>query len=138
MSQQQRVYNLLAKVGKNNEQGRKMKFAIADDLNTALEEASRVIETTSAQVEAAYETVADLIGRIPSADSFYEDTYGYSMRLDMAVTRAQSAAEELGIDPENVSGYSDALDLLERFKELDGAIADYRDAIEPILKVGGL
>lgn len=139
MNQKQKIFNLLAKTGKTQfSKGRKVNFALADDLNVALDEAMEAVRMTSIQLEAAYEMVTEVIGQIPDPDSFYQDIEGARMRLNMIVVRAQTASDELGVDPQDIRGYAEALDTLEDFKELDGQIAEYGDAISPILGAAGL
>lgn len=139
MNQKQKVFNLLAKTGKTQlSKGRKMNFALADDLNAVLDEAMDALRMTSIQLEAAYEMVTEVIGQIPDPDSFYQDIEGAQTRLQMIVGRAQAASDELGVDPQDIRGYAEALDTLEDLKELDGQIADYGDAISPILGAAGL
>lgn len=139
MNQKQKIFNLLAKTGKTQlSKGRKMNFALADDLNAALDEAMEAVRMTSIQLEAAYEMVAEVIGQIPDPDSFYQDIEGAATRLEMIVDRAQAASDELGVDPQDIRGYAEALDTLQDLKELDGQIADYGDAISPILGAAGL
>lgn len=139
MSQKQKIFNMLAKTGKTQlSKGRKMNFALADDLNAALDEAMEAVRMTSIQLEAAYEMVTEVIGQIPDPDSFYQDIEGAGTRLEMIVDRAKSASDELGVNPEDIRGYAEALDTIQDLKELEGQIADYGDAISPILGAAGL
>ena len=139
MSQKQRIFDLLAKTSKTQlSKGREMNFALADDLNAALDEAMEALRMTSIQLEAAYEMVTEVIGQIPDPDLFYQDIEGAQTRLQIIVGRAQAASDELGVDPQDIRGYAEALDTLEDIKELDGQIAEYGDAISPILGAAGL
>lgn len=140
MNQKQKIFNLLAKTGKTQmSKSRKVNFAIADDLDAALEEAMDSVRMTSIQIEAAYEMVAELIGQIPAPDTFYQDIEGPQTRLQMVIGRARAAAEELGIDPrDSISGFVEAEDIIQSFKEVEEAIGRYEDDMTAILAAGGL
>ena len=97
------------------------------------------VRMTSIQIEAAYEMVAELIGQIPDPDTFYMDIEGPQTRLQMVIGRARAAAEELGIDPrDSISGFVEAEDIVQSFKEVEEAIARYEDDMTAILAAGGL
>ena len=129
---------MLSKLSKQPEQGRRVKFALADDLRAAYDESEQAVRMTTEQIDAAYELVANLIGQIPNPDTFYEDIEGPKARLVAAMTKAMVAAEELGIDPsEALDSYADAEEMLESLKDAEVKISEYFDEIEPILKLGG-
>ncbi|RPJ57912.1 MAG: hypothetical protein EHM12_08640 [Dehalococcoidia bacterium] len=138
MNQKQRVFNMLAKTSKTQlGKTRNVKFSLADDLTKAYEEAESAASNISMQVEAAYEMVAEVIGQIPAPDSFLEDVDAASARLEVVINEARSGAEQLGIDPRDIPGFSEAEAAMTDLESVIQIVARYEADIVPILRVGG-
>jgi hypothetical protein len=139
MNQKQRVFNMLAKTSKTQmSKSRKVNFAIADDINEAFQDARVRGGEIMRSIDDAFNTVADLIAQIPAPDAFQEDLEMLAARLEEVLNNAENAAEQLGVDPNDIRGYSDAKDLLDNDIPNNMITLDmYRKEIEPILKAGG-
>jgi hypothetical protein len=139
MNQKQTIFNLLAKKGKTQlSKGRKVNFALADDLRSAYEDTRSFTSELTRSVDDAFQTVADLIGRIPDPNMFMYDVEQYEIILEEVVARAESAAADLGVDPTAIDGYSSAKSYLEKeIPNLKDTIGQYEREIAPILKAGG-
>lgn len=139
MNQKQKIFNLLAKTGKTQmSKSRNVKFSLADDLTKAYEDAESAAANISMQVEVAYETIAEAIGSIPAPDSFLEDVDAAAARLEMVINEARSGAEQLGIDPRDIPGYSEAEFAMESLTSVTELVARYEDEVTPLLRFGGL
>jgi hypothetical protein len=118
---------------------RKVQLSLADELGSVYEEARDAVRNTTERIDAAYELVSDLISRIPDPENFYQDIEGSRTRLQVLIDRAQEASNDLGIDPsDSIDGFTQARDMLDTFLEVEDAIANYRDDINPILSASGL
>ena len=118
---------------------RKVQLSLADELGSVYEEARDAVRNTTERIDAAYELVSDLISRIPDPENFYQDIEGARTRLQVLIDRAQEASNDLGIDPsDSIDGFTQARDMLDTFLEVEDAIANYRDDINPILSASGL
>jgi len=139
MNQKQRVFNMLAKTSKTQmSKSRKVNFAIADDINEAFQDARVRGGEIMRSIDDAFDTVADLISQIPAPDTFQEDLEMLAARLEEVLNNAENAAEQLGVDPNDIRGYSDAKDLLDNDIPNNMITLDmYRKNIEPILRAGG-
>lgn len=138
MSQQQRVLNMLAKLSKTPAQARRVQFALADDLREAYENARVTGGELVRGVDSAYEEVANLIGQIPDPETFMQDLDLIENRLDEVLLKTESAAEALGVDPSDVSGYLSAKSYMDdEIPALRQTMQAYKNDIAPILKVGG-
>lgn len=138
MNQQQRVLNMLAKLSKTPAQARRVQFALADDLREAYENARVTGGELVRGVDSAYEEVANLIGQIPDPETFMQDLDLIENRLDEVILRTESAAEALGVNAEDVSGYAEAKSYMDvEIPNLRETMRAYQNDIAPILKVGG-
>lgn len=139
MNQKQKIFNLLAKTGKTQlSKGRKMNFALADDLRATYDDARMGTGEIARSIDDAFETVTDLIGRIPDPGMFMYDVMQYENLLQEIIDRAESAASDLGVDPNSIDGYSNAKSFLEKdIENLKNTIGMYEREIAPILKAGG-
>jgi hypothetical protein len=139
MNQKQTIFNLLAKKGKTQmSKSRKVNFALADDLREAYEDARRGASDLTRSVDAAFETVTDLISRIPDPNEMMYDASQYEMMLEEVIARAESAAADLGVDPTAIDGYNSAKSFIDNdMKNLQDTIGQYEREIAPILKAGG-
>lgn len=139
MNQKQKIFNLLAKTGKTQlSKGRKVNFALADDLRAAYEDARSGTSELTRSVDDAFQTVADLIGRIPDPNMFMYDVEQYETLLEEVIARAESAAADLGVDPTAIDGYNSAKSFLDNdIKNVKDTIEQYEREIGPILKAGG-
>lgn len=139
MNQKQKIFDLLAaksktKMGKT----RKVDLSLADDLRTAYEDVRAGTSELVRSVDAAFETVTDLIGRIPDPGEMMYDATQYEMMLEEVIARAESAAADLGVDPSAIDGYNSAKSFLNKeIKNLADTIGQYEREIAPILKAGG-
>jgi uncharacterized hydantoinase/oxoprolinase family protein len=139
MNQKQRVFNMLAKTSKTQmSKSRKVNFALTDDLRAAYEDTRSFTSEISRSVDAAFETVVDLISRIPDPGMFMYDVEQYEIILEEVIARADSAAADLGVDPTAIDGYNSAKSFLEKeIPNLKDTIGQYEREIAPILKAGG-
>ena len=139
MNQKQTIFNLLAKKGKTQlSRGRKVNFALADDLRAAYEDARSGTSELTRSVDDAFQTVADLIGQIPSPNEMMFDLMQYENMLEEVIARAESAAADLGVDPTAIDGYNSAKAFMDNdIKNLTDTIGQYEREIAPILKAGG-
>ena len=139
MNQKQTIFNLLAKKGKTQlSKGRKVNFALADDLRAAYEDARGGVSDLTRSVDDAFQTVADLISRIPSPNEMMFDLMQYESLLQEVLDRAESAAADLGVDPSAIDGYVTAEVFMNKdIPILKDMIDKYNTEIEPILKAGG-
>jgi len=139
MNQKQTIFNLLAKKGKTQlSKGRKVNFALADDLRAAYEDARSGASDLTRSVDDAFQTVTDLISRIPDPNEMMYDATLYESMLEEVIARAESAAADLGVDPTAIDGYDNAKSFIENdIKNLKDTIEKYNSEIEPILKAGG-
>ena len=139
MNQKQKIFNLLAKTGKTQmSKSRKVNFALADDLRATYEDARMATGEISRSIDDAFETVADLIGRIPDPGMFMYDVEQYQNLLEEVIARAESAADDLGVDPTAIDGYNSAKSFLDKeIENLKNTIGMYEREIAPILKAGG-
>ena len=139
MNQKQKIFNLLAKTGKTQmSKSRKVNFALADDLRATYEDARMATGEISRSIDDAFETVTDLIGRIPDPGMFMYDVMQYENLLEEIIARAESAASDLGVDPTAIDGYNSAKSFLDKdVQQLKETIGMYEREIAPILKAGG-
>ena len=139
MNQKQKIFNLLAKTGKTQmSKSRKVNFALADDLRATYEDARMGTGEISRSIDDAFETVTDLIGRIPDPNMFMYDVEQYENLLEEIIARAESAASDLGVDPTAIDGYNSAKSFLDKdVQQLKETIGMYEREIAPILKAGG-
>lgn len=139
MNQKQKIFNLLAKTGKTQmSKSRKVNFALADDLRSTYEDARMGTGEISRSIDDAFETVTDLIGRIPDPNMFMYDVEQYENLLEEIIARAESAASDLGVDPTAIDGYNSAKSFLDKdVQQLKETIGMYEREIAPILKAGG-
>ena len=139
MNQKQKIFNLLAKTGKTQfSKGRKVNFALADDLRSAYEDTRSFTSELTRSVDDAFQTVADLISRIPDPNMYMYDVEQYETLLEEVIARAESAAADLGVDPTAIDGYNSAKSFLDNdIKNVKDTIEQYEREIGPILKAGG-
>jgi DNA repair ATPase RecN len=137
MSHQQRVFNMLAKLSKNNEQGRKVKLALVDDLSDAANEA--VVESNNiiAGVSDAYDRVGELISQIPSYEQDSDMLSNLAEKVEALMIETRAAADALGVDPSSMDAYAEAERALESLDEAQNTISSYMSEIAPVLKLGG-
>lgn len=134
MNQKQKIFNLLAKTGKTQmSKSRNVKFSLADDLTTAYTEAEIAARNISEGIELAYETVSEAIMGVPAPESFFEDIDAAAMQLNAVLSEARSGAEQLGIDPRDIPGFSEAEDSMNTLEAVREAAARYEDDMIPIL-----
>ena len=139
MNQKQKIFNLLAKTSKTQlSKGRKVNFALADDLRAAYEDARSGTSELTRSVDDAFQTVADLISQIPDPGMMMYDLMQYESLLQEVLDRAENAAADLGVDPSAIEGYVTAEVFMNKdIPVLRDAIDKYNTEIEPILKAGG-
>ena len=139
MNQKQKIFNLLAKTGKTQmSKSRKVNFALADDLRSAYEDTRSFTSELTRSVDDAFQTVADLISRIPDPNMYMYDVEQYETLLEEVIARAESAAADLGVDPTAIDGYNSAKSFLDNdIKNVKDTIEQYEREIGPILKAGG-
>ena len=134
-----KLFSKEAKKAEKLSKQRKVQLSLADELSSVYEEARDAVRNTTERIDAAYELVSDLISRIPDPENFYQDIEGARTRLQVLIDRAQEASNDLGIDPsDSIDGFTQASDMLDTFLEVEDAIANYRDDINPILSASGL
>ena len=139
MNQKQTIFNLLAKKGKTQlSKGRKVNFALADDLRVTYEEVRSGTSDLTRSVDDAFQTVADLISQIPDPGMMMYDLMQYESLLQEVLDRAENAAADLGVDPSAIEGYVTAEVFMNKdIPSLRDTIEKYNTEIDPILKAGG-
>lgn len=137
MSHQQRVFNMLAKLSKNNEQGRKVKLALVDDLSDAANEAIVDSNNIIAGVDEAYNLVAELIAQIPNYEEDSNTLSNLAEKVEALMIETRAAADALGVEPSSMDAYAEAERALESLDEAQNTIRSYMSEIAPVLKLGG-
>lgn len=113
MNHKQRIFNMLAKAGKPQatQLSRKVKFAFADDaesaagdLRSALDEVRTVTEAVEGNIQDVISSLDEALGLAPGldADMIQETLDLYNEKFEQANKVAdefKNAAEQLGIDP---------------------------------------
>lgn len=118
--------------------GRKINLSLSDDLSTTTAEVSDGVQEIRSELNAGYQLVRNFISQLPDLDALKADLKKYEIMLQEVLELAETAADELGADPEVIPNYNAAEVFMNRdIPVMMDLIDSYESKVGPLYNLEG-